>query len=363
MKAVIRREELSGASRVFAVSDIHGNLDYLTGLLGLIDLTPRDVLVICGDMVDKGPRSLDTLRYIMELSKRRRVLCVCGNCDDWHRFVDEPSEPMYEAVRRYLMRGSIWHPGLLAQMAAGVGVTVDERTDMAELRRRVEIAYAPEFDFLRSLPQVIETERFTFVHGGLPEGEPDSWDAWECMKYDRFLEKAPPQRKWLIVGHWPVMLYGGDIVCANPIIDREKRIASIDGGCSISQEGQLNALILPQEGENFDFVAYDGYPRRRARDAQSASDRCIYVRYNDNEVDIISKGAEFTRCRHRSRGYELDVLTDSVYEKDGRSYCGECTDYALPVAPGDELAIVRATSRGYLAKRRGVFGWYYGGLD
>ena len=42
--------------------------------------------------------------------------------------------------------------------------------------------------------------------------------------------------------------------------------------------------------------------------------------------------------------------------------CEDSTDYRLPVEPGDALSIVRATSRGYLAKKAGVTGWYTGRL-
>ena len=42
--------------------------------------------------------------------------------------------------------------------------------------------------------------------------------------------------------------------------------------------------------------------------------------------------------------------------------CEDSTDDRLPVEPGDALSIVRATSRGYLAKKAGVTGWYTGRL-
>ena len=43
-------------------------------------------------------------------------------------------------------------------------------------------------------------------------------------------------------------------------------------------------------------------------------------------------------------------------------YCLDSTDYLLPVRAGDRLAIVRRTSRGALAKKDGVTGWYLGKL-
>ena len=40
----------------------------------------------------------------------------------------------------------------------------------------------------------------------------------------------------------------------------------------------------------------------------------------------------------------------------------ECTDYELPLRPGDMVSVVESTSRGYFVKHRGVSGWYRGEL-
>ena len=79
--AKIESAELPEHGRIAVISDIHGNLPYLRALLDKLELTEEDTLVFCGDMVEKGPQSLDTLRFIMDLSKKRRVLAVQGNCD------------------------------------------------------------------------------------------------------------------------------------------------------------------------------------------------------------------------------------------------------------------------------------------
>ena len=159
-------------------------------------------------------------------------------------------------------------------------------------------------------------------------------------------------------------LYRQDITCANPIIDRESRIISIDGGCVLKDDGQLNALIIPRNGsEDFTFTAYDPFPVRRVKSAQAGSERSIYVRWGDNEVEILSRGEEFSRVRHVRTGYELDILTKYLYGESGVVRCNDCTDYVLPLKAGDEVSIVETTSRGYLCKHDGVSGWYYGELE
>lgn len=365
MPAKIERRELPERGRIICISDIHANLDYLEHLLAKLGLDEEDTLVFCGDIVEKGPRSLDTLHYLMDLNERRRCWFVLGNCDYWYDEHDHsmPCRDWY--VRNYLLSDSNgWGPGLLRQMCDAAGVDAGENFDLEDYYERVGAMFHREFEFLASMPQVIETEHYIFVHGGLPDGDPETWDGWECMKNDNYLKKGRRFDKWLIAGHTPVMLYGGDITCANPIIDRESHIISIDGGCVIKDDGQLNALIIPRNGsEDFSFAAYDRFPVRRVRTAQRGSERSIYVRWGDNEVEILSRGEEFSHVRHVRTGYELDVLTKYLYGESGIVRCNDCTDYVLPLSAGDEISIVETTSRGYLAKHEGVSGWYYGELE
>ena len=44
--------------RLLVVSDIHGSLDRLIQLLRKVKHTENDILVIVGDLIDKGPESL-----------------------------------------------------------------------------------------------------------------------------------------------------------------------------------------------------------------------------------------------------------------------------------------------------------------
>ena len=60
----------------------------------------------------------------------------------------------------------------------------------------------------------------------------------------------------------------------------------------------------------------------------------------------------------------LAKLSDIMFESDYVFHLGDCyddfTDYALPVKKGDRLSVVKVTSRGIIAKKDGVTGWYYG---
>jgi bis(5'-nucleosyl)-tetraphosphatase (symmetrical) len=65
---------------VYAVGDLQGCLDPLKCLLERVAFDPaRDKLWLVGDLVNRGPQSLETLRYLYAM--RDAVVCVLGNHD------------------------------------------------------------------------------------------------------------------------------------------------------------------------------------------------------------------------------------------------------------------------------------------
>ena len=364
MKAVIQTRELPAGSRVLVISDIHGNLPYLKGLMEKCALRKTDTVIFLGDMMEKGPDSLGTLRYIMDLARTHNVWPVCGNCDGWHRHLLSDA-PFAFDFRDYIRKGCRgWGPGLMRQMCDEIGWLPEADTPTREIYARLEERFHAEFAYMDSFPHMISTPDYDFVHGGIPEGPPETWQDWALMKNDAFLRQGRRFEKWIVVGHWPVMLYGENITCANPIIDRESRIVSIDGGCVLKDDGQLNALVIPPErGDAFSFIAYDPFPTARVLTAQAASEKSAYIRWGDNQVEVLERGEEFSRCRHVRTGYELDILTKYLFGPGPVCTCNDCTDYRLPLAPGDTVSVVETTSRGYLCKHEGVSGWYRGELQ
>lgn len=185
-KAVVQRLEFPAGRRVLAISDIHGNLEFLKGVLAKAAFTPDDILILVGDLVEKGPDSLSTLRYIMELSQSHTVYAVCGNCDDLIvDFADLDTGYDRPFFRHYL---SVWRErSLLLQMAAEAELQVTGPEDLAALRDTIRTRFVPELDFLRAMPTVLISDHFLFVHGGVPREERlEELDAWSCMKNDNF---------------------------------------------------------------------------------------------------------------------------------------------------------------------------------
>ena len=361
-EARIQWLRFSPGRRILVISDIHGNVPYLEGVLRRAGFSDRDELIIDGDFLEKGEESLRTLRILMELSRRGNIHVLLGNCDDWFNIYNPGWNDRHdEQVLRYILRKK---RGLLWDMCNGAGIDPFELDDFSEAKRRLRERFPAEWDFLSALPHAIDTEHYTFAHASVRPGKPlEAHTADELDRCDSFLTQGWYFDKWVIVGHYPVMLYGRDRVCANPIVDREKKIVSIDGGCVLKDDGQLNCLIIPEDGsEDFSFVAYDPFPERTALDAQSEGERSYYIRWGDNQVRVLRRGEEFSRIRHVRTGYEMDILTKYLYSDNEYTDCNDCTDYVLPVQPGDRLRVVEETSRGFFVKRSGVSGWYFGGL-
>ena len=78
-KARVVRTEFPSGRRVLAISDIHGNLPFFRGVLKAARYTPEDILVLVGDLVEKGPDSLALLRAVME--RLRAAGYAVGNVD------------------------------------------------------------------------------------------------------------------------------------------------------------------------------------------------------------------------------------------------------------------------------------------
>lgn len=189
----------------------------------------------------------------------------------------------------------------------------------------------------------------------------EAFNAHDLLKNDAFMEKGLSFDKYIVVGHWPVLLYSRGIPSLNPVVDTKQKIISMDGGCGVKAEGQLNLLTLDMQcPENVCFQSYDELPVLCAKTAQAASLGSIFIKWTDNKIEVLDRRENAARVRHRTSGRELDIPYSFIYDIDGDAKSMDYTDYRLQVEKGDRLSLIRKTPLGYFVKKNGVIGWFFG---
>jgi len=353
INAKVKKISLPKNKRIIAISDIHGNLNLFKRILEKVSYTEQDILVLVGDLIEKGNMSLKTLRYVIELSKKNEVYIVSGNCDTiWEDIkyeIDDNNLLRYMLVRKN---------SILNEMCSELSIEVNENSDIKYIKKKIMENFSYEIHWLEQLPHIIETENLIFAHAGITSEDLEEQDASIVMKNDAFLEQGLVFSKYVVVGHWPTANYGTDKGCCNPIIRENQKIISIDGGNIIKMGGQLNALIINDiDAPNITYAAIDDLPKGLIIENQSANSNTIQISWMDNAVELLEEDMEFSLCRHVSSNHKLWIKNTNLFKtKDGMcSY--DCTDYFLPLLKGDIVSIIEKSNNQTLVKKDGTIGW------
>lgn len=350
MRALVKRILVAKNKRIIAISDIHGNLNLFIKLLDKINYTENDVLILVGDITKKGDNSLETLRYIMQLSKKREVYVVTGNCDTIWEYIE--SETDDENLLRYML---FRKNSFTNEMCKELSIEVNEKADIRCIKEQIRQNFRYELDWLEQLPHIIETKDYIFVHAGISSDNLEKQEINEVICRDAFMNEGRAFSKYVIVGHWPTANYGKEKCCCNPIINEEQKIICIDGGNVIKSERQLNALII--NGGNFTFEAVDDFPTGKIIEEQASNSDTIQILWMDNAIEVLEKGEEFSLCIHKSSKHKLWIKNDIIFEAKDGMHCYDCTDYFIPVKKGDIVSIIEKTSKRTLVKKDGIIGW------
>ena len=140
--ACIQWLDFEPGRRILVISDIHGNLEYLNGVLALAAYSPEDELIIDGDFLEKGPACLATLRRIMSMSRQGRVHPVRGNCDGWHTVFDNDRRGNEHLLRYLRWKGN----GFLWELFSSLGVDIQTVPSLSPYIPLLH-SYDEEFDF------------------------------------------------------------------------------------------------------------------------------------------------------------------------------------------------------------------------
>lgn len=363
---IIMRTSIPDGRRVICISDIHGHLKYLDAILGKLDFSEDDLLIIIGDVIESGEASLGALRRVMELVKNGNCIALCGNWEHFMHmlFMSDSPDAGEGLLVRALELDDYYGSSLLADMCRELGMEFSAELDMAAVLPKLRAHFAEELAFMDNMPLMLDCGEFVCVHGGVPtldEAEIMKLEPHSLLKNDAFAEQGHFFDRWLITGHWPVANYDTTIASFSPHIFTDSKIVAIDGGCGKQEAAQLNALIFRAgaAGE-FETAYVDDFPRVIALEDQAASEKPLHTVWGTRFIDVIEKNGGWAKVMHHATGKILEVPEQRLWLQNGREVLGDYTDYALPIENGDVLSVVFETDRGICCKKGGVSGWYYG---
>ncbi len=175
---------------LYVISDIHGEYELFVKLMDKIGFSSKDRLICCGDMIEKGDRSIALSKLIFSMPN---VLALMGNHEyafvKYYRGIMERSPEDFDAVLSELKR-----------YFSDDGELLDWET----------------VDQFESLPFFYESENFICVHSGVPLDErrrivPLRNASPEQLVYDRFFKEPtvlPIDGKCVFFGHTPTINLG-----------------------------------------------------------------------------------------------------------------------------------------------------------
>ncbi|MBN8191218.1 metallophosphoesterase [Bacillus sp. NTK074B] len=353
----IKTVHLPSHGRIIVISDIHGELDLLTDLLQKIHFCSLDHLIINGDLCEKGSNSKGVLKFIMDLSKRNENVHVTeGNCDTVVEDLLEENPKLMNYLR------SKKH-SILKEWLDEVGFDMNDGTTIKEVKEILAHHFSEEINWLMELPTAIDTEDYIFVHAGLEDK--DDWretDRIAAIMMPSFLEKSHGSGKYVIVGHWPVVNYTSDIPSNNPIVNKEKKIISIDGGNVIKSSGQLNAFIIhrAESGDTFSHVHTDHLPTCQVVKDFHSEAMTGAISYPHYQLIPIHSSEHFTLCKQKGTHEQLFVKNEYLHQHEDGTFRAK-TDLScaqISVRKGEVVSVVDNTCAGYsLIKKNGEEGW------
>ena len=358
--------DFSSYDRVIAISDIHGDYDGFQGVLNKLSFTCKDALVIVGDILEKGSKSLKLLREVMQCMKQSNFYMVIGNNDvileGWYT-----GRISNEDVWHYLHSRD---KSIFIDMANELWLPYETLDDIAQLKTAIETYFPEELHFLNTLPYIIDSEIATFVHAGVKPGDLYTQDKDYCLAAKSFGKRAFPVSKEhpeqiyrfekpLIVGHWPTSNYRETIIDINPYINHDTNVYSIDGGNSMKKWQQINYLIFEKDG-TIVSGSFDTLPKIKVLEGQTSEEEPITLTFPNTFIEIREKGEKKSLCYLPCVKKELEILNSFIYTYKSKPYCSDFTTYHLPVEKDEIVTFCCQTNDGIFIKRNGIVGKYCG---
>ncbi|KAG7388756.1 hypothetical protein PHYPSEUDO_011775 [Phytophthora pseudosyringae] len=234
LPAVVHRvaAEVAASTRVLVVGDVHGCLVELQLLLEACRFSPHaDRLAFVGDLVNKGPRALDVVRFVRDSGS----LCVRGNHDDaalsafyaWERGGRVPGAAKYPYVEQLQPEDVAF----LEQLP--FSLSLPNHGDALVVHAGVVPGLALEAQ------RPVDMYKMRFVQR---ERAADASSKWLALEKEKFRSEGGGEPEmWAKVWSGPRHVYFGHAASAG--LQLESFATGLDTGCCYGKK--LTACILP----------------------------------------------------------------------------------------------------------------------
>ena len=229
----------------YVISDIHGQYDKLMELLDKINLKETDTLYILGDVLDRGPHPIKTLRKLMEMDN---VICIVGNhelmsieCLEF--LMKEVTDMSLEELDDEML------DNLLTWQENGSKTTIEEFSQLDQETKQDVLDYIKEFLVYEQI--TVNDQEYLLVHAGLGNYSPEK-DIEDYSLHDLIWARADYDTRYfedtiVVTGHTPTQYIEGN---SKPgYIYRKNNHIAIDCGASVPG-GRLAAICL-DTGEEY----------------------------------------------------------------------------------------------------------------
>lgn len=356
LKKDIEKVNLPDSYRAICISDIHGNLTALKRVLLKVNYDKeKDYLFILGDLFERGgDETAPTIDYLYNLSKNEKVRIISGNNERRMAYIQSED---FQQILDWIKNRPV---NILTQWAKTIGWGDMTENNYKNVIADIKQKYKEKIDFILNLPLVIETDEFICVHSGL-ESRGDWWKTSQWNAWTGNINETNKTGKWIISGHTPVILFSKTEFTYLPIIRRDNKTISIDGGSNLFFDGQINALIIKKPSKNSNIVfSYDWADKL----LQGTITKNIKSEYKNQvnycgmkNVEVLEKGNYFTKCRVLDTS-ATGLIKNEYFKGDIFEYWGPMANF-VSVCENENVSVIDATSKGYVYIRnsKGELGW------
>lgn len=350
-KLHINRIKLDKSKRILCISDIHGGIDLLKELLIKVGFSNNDYLFIIGDIIEKGPKSLETLQYVMQLSKLDNVYVLIGNND--FALINILNDEKIDKYPNYLKKcNSIYH-----DFEKIFNIKINNKEEILKINKLIRTNFMEEINFILNLPTIIETDKLLFAHASITDyNNLENLDYKEVTKYDYFMRKDFFLPKRLIVGHYPSVAYCDKQCTLRPIANRIKNIVSIDGGYTAKIGGQLNCYIIENEqtlNDSYEYV--DDLEEVKALIDNKGKLPTVLAIWDREDFQVIEKKEKYSICKIIDN--IVEIPNDFVYFQDNKYYCADFTNEILPITKNEIIKLVIEYDDYFFCKKDDILGF------